>query len=226
LLTAGSKRRVQQSGFTLGQSTSDAVFALHLLSDHHREFSQLLYDAYVALKSAFDSVDREALWRTIRGTGTPKSLLNFIKDLQQGSNSQVRIGSRLSPSFPTGSGIRQGCVLAPDLFFRALDWILEETFSHSSLSVPYHHMTDIDYADDIATIDSSQTKLADTLQHMEGSCSARGLHISWAKTKVQNIGAGPLATDIIVGNLTVQGVQDFVYLGSQNSSAIGSRTEQ
>jgi len=32
----------------------------------------------------------------------------------------------------------------------------------------------------IATMDSSQTVLADTLQRMEGACSAAGLHISWA----------------------------------------------
>jgi len=37
------------------------VLALHLLSDLHREFSRPLYVAYVDLKSAFDSVDREAL---------------------------------------------------------------------------------------------------------------------------------------------------------------------
>jgi len=84
----------------------------------------------------------------------------------------------LSPTFPTGSGVRLGCVLAPALFCRAVDWILEETVSHSSLSVPYHHVTDIDYADDITTMDSSQAVLADTLQRMEGACSALGLHIS------------------------------------------------
>jgi len=118
------------------------------------------------------------LWRTIRRTRIPESHLNLIKDLHQGSNSQVRVGSRLSPSFPTGSGIRLGCVLAPALFCRVVDWILEETFSHSGLLVPYHHMKDIDYTNDIATIDSSQAVLADTLQRMEGACSAVGLRIS------------------------------------------------
>jgi len=87
-------------------------------------------------------------------------------------------------------------------------------------------VTDIDYADDAATMDSSQAVLADIIQRMLGTCSALGLHISWTKTKVHNIGAGSPVTDIIVGNKTVQGVQDFVYLGSQISSANGLRTEQ
>jgi len=109
-----------------------------------------------------------------------------------------------------------------------VDYILEETFSHLGLSVSYHHVTDIDYAGDIATMNQGvcQAVLADTLQRMEGACSALGLYILWAKTKVQNTGAGPPATDNIVENQTVQGVQDFVYLGSQISSASGSHTEQ
>jgi len=31
-------RRPQQSGFTAGRSTIDAIFALRLLSEQHREF--------------------------------------------------------------------------------------------------------------------------------------------------------------------------------------------
>jgi len=203
-----SKRKPQQSVFTPGRSTSEAVLALRLLSDLHREFSQPLYVAYVNLKPAFDSVDKEALWKTIGGTGTPESLLNLIRDLLQGSNSQIRVGSRLSPSFPTGSGVRQGCVLAPALFCRAMNWILEETFSHSGLSVPYHHVTDIDFADDIATMDRSQAVLADTLQRMEGTCSALGLHISYAKTNMPNIGGAPWQRILLWGTRRHRGCRN------------------
>ena len=69
------RRRPQQSGFTAGRSMADAILALRLLSDLHREFSQPLYVAYVDLKSAFDSVDREALWKAVRGIGAQTILL-------------------------------------------------------------------------------------------------------------------------------------------------------
>ena len=58
-------RRPQQSGFTTGRSTADAILALRLLSDLHREFNQPLHVAYVDLKSAFDSVVRVALWKSL-----------------------------------------------------------------------------------------------------------------------------------------------------------------
>ena len=64
-----SERRFEQSGFTSGRSTLDASLALRLLSEVHREFSQPLHVAFVDLKAAFDSVDRLALWKALRGIG-------------------------------------------------------------------------------------------------------------------------------------------------------------
>ena len=47
----------------------DAILALRLLSEVHREFNRPLYARYVDLKSAFDSVDPRALWKAVRGVG-------------------------------------------------------------------------------------------------------------------------------------------------------------
>jgi len=58
----------------------DAVLALRLLSEIHREFNQPLHVAYVDLKSAFDCVDRMALWKSLRGIGVPQFLLRLIED--------------------------------------------------------------------------------------------------------------------------------------------------
>jgi len=51
-----NNRRPQQSGFTAGRSTTDAILALRLLSELHRESDRALHVGYVDLKSAFDSV--------------------------------------------------------------------------------------------------------------------------------------------------------------------------
>jgi len=54
-------RRVEQSGFTPGQLTADRILTLNILIQTRREFGQPFWVAYVDLKSAFDSVDRESL---------------------------------------------------------------------------------------------------------------------------------------------------------------------
>jgi len=105
LLTA--RRRTQQSGFTAGRSTIDAILALRLLSELHHEFSQPLHVAYIDIKAAFNSADRVALWKALRSTGAPPFLIQLIADLHQGTTSRVRVGGWLSQSFRTTSGVRQ-----------------------------------------------------------------------------------------------------------------------
>jgi len=62
---------------------------------------------------------------------------------------------------------------------------------------------------------------------MEEESSKFGLHISWAKTKVQNLEAGPDAQDLVVNCHTVDGVSELIYLGSKHkqSSHANSSTE-
>ena len=58
-------------------------------------------------------------------------LLNLVKDLYTQTNSQIRLGKKLSKSFRTRSGVRQGYILAPALFCRAMDWIMARAMDHT-----------------------------------------------------------------------------------------------
>jgi len=54
------QQRPEQSGLTVSRSTADDILALRLLSQLYRKFLKPLYVAYVDIKAAFDSGDREA----------------------------------------------------------------------------------------------------------------------------------------------------------------------
>ena len=56
-------QRPEQSGFTPTRSTIDRILAVRVLTEHRREFRQGLHAAYVDLCEAFDSVNRDTLWR-------------------------------------------------------------------------------------------------------------------------------------------------------------------
>ena len=58
----------------------------------------------------------------------------------------------LSLRFITTSGVRQDCVLAPALFCRAIDWIMERVASRTGFSLGNDHFTDLDYADDVVLL--------------------------------------------------------------------------
>ena len=63
--------------------------------------------------------------------------------------SRSTYGATLSPSFLTTSSVKQGCVVAPALFCRAIDWIMERVASRTGFSLGNGHFTDLNYADDV-----------------------------------------------------------------------------
>ena len=46
------------------------------------------------------------------------------------------------------------------------------------------------------------------------------MHPSWAKTKIQNLGAGPPDPSVVVNGAMMESVEQFVYLGSLQSTDI------
>ena len=56
-------RRPHQAGFMPGRSTTDHISAIRLLAEKAREFrkDRALFIAFIYLKAAFDSVDRDCL---------------------------------------------------------------------------------------------------------------------------------------------------------------------
>jgi len=197
----------------------DAIIALRLLSEVHREFSQPLHVAFVDLKAAFDSVDRLALWKALRGIGIPQYLLHLIEDLHSGSTSNVRIGSTLSASFTSTSGVRQVCVLAPAvLSCNRLDHGTCCLRSRLLFGQCSFHRSGL-----------YRWRCPPWSRHGWPSYRPRGLlgnsvttwpglHVSWQKTKIQNLGAGGSTSNLLVCGQSVEEVAEFTYLGSVQST--------
>ena len=102
----------------------DRILALRVLTERRREFRQGLLAAYVDLCKAFDSVNRDALWRMLGLRGVPAKLIDLMSELYSGTESAVRCGGTISDLFPVLTGVCQGCVLAPTLFSACINWIL------------------------------------------------------------------------------------------------------
>jgi len=184
-------QRPQQSGFTGGRSTLDAILSLRLLYEVHREIAHPLHGVYVDLKAAFDSLDRNALWKAMQGIGTPQKILDLLRALHSDTSSRVRDEDKMSSPFDTATGVRQGCVLAPKLFCTAIDWIMNNMPAELGITVGDHFFDDLDYADDALLIVDSNERLLSVLKRFEEMAGTVGMHPSWPKTKIQNLGAGP-----------------------------------
>lgn len=67
-----------QCGFRAGKSTIDMIFTLWL-QEKAIEQNQPLYMIFVDFSKAFDTVDRETLWKVLKLYGFPKRVVQIIK---------------------------------------------------------------------------------------------------------------------------------------------------
>jgi len=151
-------------------------------------------------------------------------LLKLIEDLCTGTSARVRLGQKLSPRFMTFSSVYAKVASSHLLYFVPPLTSLWTVSQSCGISVGNAWFSDLDYADDVVLFAERQI-LASALQSMEEESSMFGLHISWSKTEVQNLGAGPDAQDLVVNGHTVDGVSEFIYLGSKQSSRANSPAE-
>ena len=80
-----NNRRPQQAGFTPNRSTADHITTLRLLIEKHREFrrNRSLYIAFLDLKTAFYTVDRQSLWHILIKFGVPSKLCRLSMTRQK-----------------------------------------------------------------------------------------------------------------------------------------------
>ena len=72
---------------------------------------------FVDLQKAYDSVDRELLWKVLARAGLPEEMIVVIRQFHDGMQAQVRMDDgELSDWFEITQGLRQGYVLSPLLF--------------------------------------------------------------------------------------------------------------
>jgi len=118
--------------------------------------------------------------------------------------------------FPIESGVRQGCVLAPDSFATGMDWMLERTVAAThGVSFGQHSFTDLDFADDVCLLAEMLKLLVPALETMASEAARLGLEVNWLKTKVQALGSRkdePTTVSVLGNQVAV--VDEFVYLSS------------
>ena len=110
--------RREQSGFTPGRSTIDRMVTLNCIVQTRLEFRQLLWIAYVDVRAAFDSVERDAIWGLLRAHRMPEDIVCLMKLLYSDTLSAVRTDGMTSEWFRVDQGVRQGCRMTPVLFVR------------------------------------------------------------------------------------------------------------
>ncbi|WP_353804786.1 reverse transcriptase domain-containing protein, partial [Acinetobacter baumannii] len=101
---------------------------------------------------------------------SPSRYVNIHHALCPHTSCKIRVYRKLSETFPTVSGVRQGCPISPFLFNFVIDVIMEECLAvspgHSVQVLPGSKLLDLDYADDIVLLFDSVTAAQQTLDRL------------------------------------------------------------
>jgi len=127
------------------------------------------------------------LFRVLQHFNIPRKLCNLIQGLYEQTTSAVRIGSDISTWFSQTVGVRQGCILSPDLFNLFLEHVLSEAkgaFEEDfGVLANGERVSELCFADDIDIISDSIPNVQIMLDQIDMSSKQYGLEISKEKTK-------------------------------------------
>ncbi|VDM03015.1 unnamed protein product [Schistocephalus solidus] len=89
---------------------------LTTLFQKSQEIRTHLYTTFVDLTKAFDTVNRDGLWKVMQKFGCPERFTHMGRQLHDGMTARVTDNGTVSEAFAVTNGVKQGCVLAPTLF--------------------------------------------------------------------------------------------------------------
>ena len=109
-----------QFGFRKIKGTRNEILALGTIIERSIEKKKDLFWCFVDFEKAFDTVCHEVLVERLRTLGVDPADIRLMTYLYWGQRAVMRIENDNNDWIKIERGVRQGCVLSPDLYIFAL----------------------------------------------------------------------------------------------------------
>ncbi|BHF74504.1 hypothetical protein SprV_0501759000 [Sparganum proliferum] len=194
------------------------IFAARQLQEKCQEMRTHLYSTFVNLTKAFDTVNREGLWKIMRKFGCPERFIEIVRQLHDGMMARVTDNGAISEAFAVTNGVKQGCVLAPTLFSLMFSAMLMDAYRDERPRIRIAYRTDSNllnqrrmhfqsrvstttvhellFADDCALNTTSEEEMQRSMDLLSAACENLSLVINTQKTVVMHL----LAINPLVGH--------------------------
>ena len=194
-----------QCGFVKGCGTTDAIHAVRLLMEKHRERNKPIHMAFLDLEKAFDRIPHDLIWHAMRSHGVPEVYVQWTQLLYRNVTSAIRGPVGTSPSFTINVGVHQGSALSPLLFVLCMDTVTAD------LQSP--HPWTLLYADDVLLAAEERQELEHQTREWKTQLDKNGMRLNIKKTEYMECGAQGDET-INIGGEDLKKTTQFNYLGS------------
>jgi hypothetical protein len=216
----------EQAGFRAGFSTIEHIATICELIERCKEFHIPLYLCFVDFEKAFDSVELNALWRSMQSQGVHPQLIRLLQNIYSQAKNIIRLNVDQRVEVKIQRGVRQGDPISPMLFnaalediFRRLDW------QDGGITINGEHLTHLRFADDIVLISTNREEMQRRLQELSKAASGSGLKINEGKTEWIGGQEDDPADTLTLNGKEIKKTTNFVYLGRQVSSPLNLKGE-
>ncbi|XP_037872901.1 LINE-1 retrotransposable element ORF2 protein [Bombyx mori] len=209
----------EQAGFVKGRGTREQILNIRQLIEKAREFNVPMALCFIDYAKAFDCINWKKMFDVMQEMGIPDHLVSLVQTLYMDGITRVRMNNEFFHPFKPERGVRQGCILSPQLFNLIGEHIMRLVLENweGGIRVVGHRINNLRFADDTTIIGTSERELHELLRRVEVVSKDYGLCINRSKTKLMFVDrAGTMTRTHELRDLDV--VQEFVYLGSLISS--------
>ena len=105
-----------QYGFMPGKGTRNAVFVLTNLAERCIAVNRNLYCCFIDFTKRFYRVQHNILYEQLSDLEFQDKDLRLVQNVYFKQKANIRLKDRLSNFVEIARGVRQGCVMSPDLF--------------------------------------------------------------------------------------------------------------
>lgn len=211
----------EQYGFMPDKGTRNAFFVLRMLSERAIEHQNMLYLCFIDYTKAFDKVQHEKLLDMLQSLDIDGKSIQLVRNMYWNQKVSVRVQDQLTEQIEISRGVRQGCVMSPDLFNLYSEHILRNIKELEGIRVGGININNIRYADDTVLIATTEEDLQNLVDRVVEVSAGKGLMINNDKTRsmvISKTSEKPKKPKpkchIKVGNINIKETESFNYLGS------------
>lgn len=201
---------VEQAGFRKDYSTIDHIHTVKQVLKKYNEYGKTIYLAFIDYTKAFDSLNHEFMWRSLKEQGISPTFIANIMSIYTNSKARIRLET-IGNEFPVNKGIRQGDPLSPKLFSAALESIFRTlNWEEAGININGTRLNHLRFADDLVLFEENPKILEQMIQELSTESKLAGLEMNEKKTKLMT---NSTEIEIFVNGKKLDFVQEYTYLG-------------
>ena len=191
------------------------------------QVQQDLYLCFIDFTKAFDTVKHEKLIEILQDLNVDGKDLKIIRNIYWQQTATIKINNEISGYQKIEKGVRQGCLLSPDLYSLYSEIILINIEGRLGIGIGGVNINNLRYADDILLIAGTKEELQDLVSTINEESGSMGLSLNIKKTERMVISKKKdlLTCDIKLNHKTLEQVHNFKYLGTWISADGKCKTE-